>query len=354
MIRSLVAFLAIAAAGCAGPGVRFDPGPRPDWIRTSTRASADAIEAVGSAPATVDPNRDADLALRDAKGRIAGMVESQIVARSSDWSLSVAGPSGVERQVVSQSIEIRSRASVEDLQLVGSYRDEATRSQYVRIRVDRVAWAQRVHRRLDQGLRQLEDRLGSARDALARHRALRAWELALAGAAAGRALEPDVLLSDVLSDRSGPRTRLAEIERQLEALRREVVESHPFAIEIDAPAGAARRLRADLREFLAPYGFGVRDADRSIRVAIALGQHPLRTERVAGRREYVHAATGEVSVRDADGSRVERLCLVLPSERYLERDVVQEEAARRALLLSADAVASLFRSVFREAFPARM
>jgi hypothetical protein len=224
----------------------------------------------------------------------------------------------------------------------------------VRIRLDRVAWAQRVQRRLDRGLRELEERLGAARAALASHRALRAYELAVAGSAAGRALEPDVLLCDVLRERSGARSRLAGLERQLEALRRRVVDAHPFAIEIDAPAVPARRLRADLQDFLKSYGFGVRNADRPIRVAITLGQHYLRTERVANRREYVHAATGAVSVRDADGSPLEQLSLLLPSERYVERDVVQEAAARKALLLSADSVASSFRSAFREAFPTQM
>jgi hypothetical protein len=354
MSQRLLALVAIAAAGCAGPGVRFDPGPLPEWTLSSTRVSGGVIEAVGSAPATLDPNRDSDLAVRDAEGRIARMVESQIVARSSDWTLSVTGPSEQERQVVSQSIEIRSRVRIEDVQVVGSHRDEATRTQYVRIRLDREAWARRVQRRLDQGLRELENRLGAARAALASQRALQAYELARAGSGQGSALEPDVLLCDVLMEEGGYRTRLIELLRRLEGLERRVVESHPFAIEIDAPAGPVRRLRADLQDFLKSYGFGVRNADGAIRVSITLGQVYLRTERVADRTEYVHAATGEVLVRDADGSPLERLGLLLPRERYVERDVVQEAAARKALQLAADSVASGFRSMFREAFPAQM
>ena len=103
---------------------------------------------VGVAPVTSHVQRDVELATRDAKARVAQMFASQVVSRTTDWAVSTGGSSEGDRQITQQNIEVRTNVKVEDVTVAGTYRDKATKTQYVRIIVDRVAWTRRLEKRL--------------------------------------------------------------------------------------------------------------------------------------------------------------------------------------------------------------
>ncbi len=342
--------------GCAGPQMHFDPAPAPAWISKETsQAGAAQLAAVGSAPATTHVQRDADLAVRDAKNQIAQMFESQVVARSSDWSLaSLGGAEDGVRTVAAQSVEVRTRVQVEDVTVQASYRDEATRTHYARVVVDRKAWLQRLRSRLEDGLAQLQAQSQQAESALAEGKALSALEALIQGAEKGRTLEPDVVVGDLLDAKLGARAKLQEAKASLASLGRRLRQDYPFAVDVDGPQAAREKLLADLRSFLAGYGFAVaegRPQAKAIRVQVKLGERALRNEQVGSRTEHVHAALGSLVVHDASGAEVARLAIELGNDQHTESDVDNDVAAKKAISLATDTVAARFRSAFREAYP---
>src|SRR5690606_24758466 len=120
----------------------------PNWIRAAS-TEAQELEAVGQAPATLNPKRDIDVATRDAKAQIAARLASRVVSRASDWSVSNRN---TESQSVERYIEVRTDVRVENAHVVKTYRDSETKMQYVNVSVDRGAWAARLFERLAAAL----------------------------------------------------------------------------------------------------------------------------------------------------------------------------------------------------------
>lgn len=346
--------LAAVLGACGGPALQYDRTPAPGWINHPPAGiGSAALTAVGAAPATVNIQRDRDLATRNAKNQVAQLFESQVNSRVSDWSLALTGgAANVDLGGVTQSIEVRSNVTVEDVSIQAEYRDEATRSHYVRITIDRVAWARRLHGRIGEGLKKFEDSIASARQAAGARRPLSALKSLLLASACGQKLEPDVTVIDLVDRASGARAKLDKLRGEMDGLSRSLRSDYRFAVSIKSPdPQAASQLRGSLEQFLGSWGFAISDkGERRIRLDIVIGQHALPSEQVAGRTEHVHAGTGSLNARDADGSEVAELTVQFKSDRYQDRDTDRKKAAGKALSLAADTLASKFKSAFRNAY----
>jgi hypothetical protein len=347
--------LATALAACGGPVLKYDRAPSPKWIHQApTGIGPGALTAVGAAPATTDVNRDRDLATRNAKSQVAQLFESKINSRTSDWSLAMTGGAAdVDLSGVQQSIRVSSNVTVEDVSVQSEYRDEATRSHYVRIVVDRVAWVERIRGRIGDGLDKFEASIASARDAAGAHRPLSALKHLLAASQHGRQLEPDITVVDLIDRGSSARAKLDALRENMDKLSRALRSDYKFVLSIESPdSRAAGQLSANLEQFLGSWGFspGDKGEGRTIRLDVTIGQRALPSEQVAGRTECVHAGTGSLHVLDADGSEVAELTVQFSSNRYRERDTDRKRAAAKALSLAADTLASKFRSAFRNAY----
>ena len=354
MKRCAFVVLTLATA-CGGPNLHFDPAPAPPWVtQPASDVSARELRAVGAAPATVNSQRDADLATRDAKARIAQLFESQVVARSTDWSVAVASSEGSsQRNVTQQSVEVRSRVTVEDARVESSYRDEATKSAYVLVVVDRPAWSRRLDGRIADGLAELERAATQARTALdSGAQPLAAYAQVLAGYEAGGKVEADVVILDLLDSARGVRQKLLDLKARLAEVSRDLRERHPFVVDVGCTdAVVAQRLAGNLESFLKERGFKVdKAAKKPVRLSVTISERKLGTEAVAGRKEQVHAALGRLQVTEPNGAEVSELAVVLEGDTYQERDTDDARAAGKALTLAADTLASKFRSAYRTAY----
>lgn len=352
MKTRILSIMTLFVGACGGPTVHFDPKPAPGWVNArGSGVGGGAISVVGAAPATLDPARDADMATRDGKVRIAQIFDSEVKSRSTDWSL--ASTRG-EKQVSAQSVEVRSNVRVDEVTVESTYRDEATRTHYARVSVDRAAWSKRVQKRLDDGLAQVNGHVDAAGKALAAGRVTTALKETLAGYQKGHELEPDFVVADLIATDLKARDRLAAAKKGLDDAARKMRAEHPVALDVTGPADARARFVADVTKFLGSYGFTVTDKPvaGALRLKATLGERFAKTETVAGRSEKLHAAQGKVQLLDADGAPVAGLDVDLGPDRYTERDVDDAKAKDKALALAADTAASLFRSAFRRAYPA--
>jgi hypothetical protein len=346
---------ALLLVGCGGPAVQFDAAPAPGWVKAPpSELSGGAIGAVGSAPATLDAARDTDLASRDAKTRVAQLFQSQVVSRTSDWTMaSSGGAKDSERNVQAQSVDVRTNVKVEDVVVESVYRDETTKTVYVKVAVDRAAWSKRLDGRLGTSLGEMSAKADSAKSALAAKRALPALEAVIKGYEIGRNIETDVLVMDLLDTRRGVGAKLSEQRRVLEESSKKLRTDHAFVLEVKGPKEAASRLTTDLKTFLGSYGFALTDKPKAgaVRIVATLGEKMLKSEMVAGRDEKIHGAVGSIEVVDADGSTVAPLAIELGEGRFTERDVDDKAAGAKALALAADTLGSMFRSAFRKNYP---
>jgi hypothetical protein len=351
--------LALAALGCAGLQLKYDPAPAPDWIAQAACAIGPTeLSATGAAPCTTNPQRDLELATRDGKARIARFFQSEISARSFDWSLTLSGgKADADRSLVQQSTTVRSNVNVEDAAVEATYRDEPSRTQYVHIRVDRVAWAQRLKERVGAGQKQLEGALAEARMADEVHRPLNALAALLRASAHGQALGPDVLVLDLIDRRAGAGNRLTAVKAKVDELGRRLRQRYRFALQIDGPnPRLTARVRTDLAQFLADWGFAVNETavpGRDIQIQVTITQQPKGTEQIADRTEFIHGASATLGVHDADGTGFPGLAAQVEPGRYQQRDPDQTTAINKALDLAADTICAKFRSAFRNRFSGR-
>ena len=353
-IKTLLILLVTTVAACGGPALKYDKAPSPGWItQPPTGIGSATLTAVGGAPATIEIARDSDLATRNAKSRVAQLFESKINSRLSDWTLAMTGgAANVNLDGATHSIEVRSTLTVEGASVQSEYRDEQTRTHYVKILVDRVTWAQRLHGRISDGFAKFESNLASARKSVESNQPLAALKSLLEASREGQKIEPDVTAIDLLDNKSGIRKKLDNLRGQMDQLSRKLRSEYKFALTIKSPhPRAAKQLQANLEQFLANWGFSVGNpGPNTIKLDIVIAQHKLPPEQVAGRTEYVIAGTGTLKATDADGTEIPELTVKFQSNRYKERDTDPKKAATKALSLSADTLNSKFRSAFRNAY----
>jgi hypothetical protein len=284
---------------------------------------------------------------------VAQLFESKINSRLSDWTLALTGGvADINLDGATRSIEVRSTLTVEGATVQSEYRDEPTRTHYVRIIVDRVLWAQRIHGRIADGFKKFEENLAAAQKATAAKKSLSALKSLLEASKEGSKIEPDVTAIDLLDNKAGIRDKLDKLRAEMDKLSRALRTDYKFALSIKSPdPKAAKQLQGNLEQFLATWGFSTaKPGPNAIKLDVVIAQHKLDPEQVAGRTEYVHAGTGTLKATDADGTEVPELTVKFESDRYKERDTDRKKAVSKALSLAADTLSSKFRSAFRNAY----
>tara|TARA_Y100001934_G_C12237825_1_gene718744 strand:+ start:96 stop:1181 length:1086 start_codon:yes stop_codon:yes gene_type:complete len=349
-----VLFALFSIVGCSGPNYYLDEGKSPDWLRQTTSKIGGAnIEMLGTAPITTQVKTDYELAVREAKNQIAQLFMSQVISRTNDWSLVLSKENGgQDRQVLQQNIEIRTNVKVDDVRVLRKWRDEETHTQYVLVRVDRGAWAQKISRRTEQTFKQLENAFARAKNNIEANRPMQGYKFLLKAYEHGRLLEPDIVVLELLDPRKGAKSKLNQIHETLRTLSQTLRDEVGFSIQIECPDSTiASDAQANLKSFLNQYGFTTAQRPRMIRIAGEIGQRFIKKEKIANRIELVHAAQGSLRVLEADGSEVQALSFVLPPNGYTEQNKNKRQAKKAALQLGGDTIVSKFRSLFRKAFP---
>ena len=350
--RSLL-FFCVYVAGCGGPNFFFDKAPAPDWLRqTTSKLSHSRIQMLGTSPTTTQVKNDYNLAVREAKNQIAQLFMSQVVSRSTDWSLSLGREDTEDRQVLQQNIEVRTNVRVDNVKVLHHYRDEETRTQYVLVAVDRRAWATRINLKTETAFTQLSHALETARAALDNKRPLKAYGILLEAFQKGQEIQPDIVVLELLAPRQGAERKLNELHHQLREVSQKLRDRHPVYIQVKAPdTQIARDVRIKLETFFNGYGFSAASSENSIKISVVIDQRFLKKERVAGRKEFVHSAAGSIKVVEPNASEFTSISFHLSPNSYTEQHRDRAQAAENALRLAADAVTSKFRSLFRKEFP---
>lgn len=348
------AFAAVAwlcAAACGGPNYHYDPKPAPDWTRAETTGQGTTLTAVGTAPATLEPQRDVDLATREAKSRLAQVFNTQIATRSSDWSVSVsAGGVAREGQAAEQEVQTRSNITIDEAQVTRGYRDETTQMQVVEIEVNRRAWLDRLHGRVNKEVVALEADVATLQGALVQRHMLAGYRAYTAGQNRGKAVEPDVIVLDLLEPQAGVGPKLTQLKAQLADLARHLRCDFGYTLQLTGvPADVSPALRAGLDNFLRGLGFAPAGGNGGAKIVVTVGEQFLQVAQVANRQEQVHAALGELKVYEPDGKEVPELAVNL-GNRQTEQDADQARARSKALGLAVDSVVSKFRSAFRKTY----
>ncbi|MEE2960739.1 MAG: hypothetical protein VYA34_08350 [Myxococcota bacterium] len=356
-IQSIIpcSLLILASFNCAGPNYYFDKGPAPEWTReVNSKIAKRAIRMIGTAPVTSQTQRDSELAIRDAKARIGQLFVSEVKAKTSDWTLNLSGGDhDGHRQVTQQNVQVRTQMKVEDVKVEATYRDEDTRTQYVAVTVNRIAWSNKIQKRINQNLQKLEGKLQKAEKSRAARQGLTAYTQLQEGYHLGASTEADIIVIDLLNPKLGLGKKLADLKTKLNEVNKALRQSFSFQLQVQTSnqnVGAA--FNSKLEEFLNGYGFSLGQAktENVIMIHAELNQKFLTQEKVGNRIEYVHAAIGKLRVTDADGSEVHSLSISLPERGYTERETNKKDAAARALQLSSDSLSSKFRSQFRKTF----
>jgi len=353
-IKLCITCLFLVAAGCSGPNYYLNEGENPGWLRHTTATIGGAkIEMVGTAPITTQVKNDYDLAVREAKNQIAQLFMSQVISRTNDWSLVLGKEQGgQDRQVLQQNIEVRTNVRVDDVKVLQKWRDEETHTQYVLVRVNRGAWAQKINKRTEATFSQLEKEFELAKQTMNANRPLQGYKSLLKAYEYGRILEPDIVVLELLDPRKGAKTKLNAIHQTLRELGKTLRDEVGFSIQIRCPdSSVAQDTQANLESFINQYGFTSATRPRMIRIEAEIGQRFVKKEKVANRVELVHAAQGKLRVLEADGSEVQALSFVLSPRGYTEQSQNGREAKKAALRLGGDTIVSKFRSLFRKAFP---
>lgn len=352
--RSGVGMLAVwgvagLAGACGGPNYHFDAAPAPAWTRAETGGSGGTLTSAGAAPATLEVQRDLDLATRDAKEHIAQMFNSQVSSRATDWAMAVTSTAGgAERTVTQQTVDVKSNVKIEDVVVKQTYRDETSKMQYVQVDVDRAAWARKLHARVAQGFETLAADVTATQDALVQRHPFSGLKTLLAGQAVGKEIEPDIIVIDLLDPQAGAYAKLTTLKNSLAELNQKLRQDFGFTLQLSAvPKDIAGALRASLEQLLKMQGFAPAAGNAAMRIEVNAGEKFIETTHVANRQEQVHGATGALRVFEPDGKEVPDLAVTLSTGQN-ESDVDAARARSKALSLAADTLVAKFRSAFRK------
>ena len=330
--NSLLALLFGGMFACAGPNYYFSESPSPDWIRTTPKGiSGKQIRMVGASPVTSQVQRDVDLAVADAKAKIGQLFVSEVKARSTDWTLSVnSEDKQEERLVLNQQIEVRTEIKIEDPVMQAKYRDEASRSQYVVVTVDRNKWSRKLNSRVTSALKNISTRITEAEEALSANHPLQAYGFLLKASKEGQDAQADVIVVDLLNPRLGLGKQLSESRAKLAKINLRLREQFTFGLRVESKnEEALKSLSASLETFLNKFGFGLtlKNGSNLIQIKIEVGQKAVKKERVGERVEFIHEAYGKLKVYEPSGQEVRGLSFSLPTGSLQEQSVDQDLAA---------------------------
>lgn len=338
--------------GCGGPDLAFDPAPAPGWTRGLLKTEPGRITATGSTQASQQIATDFELARRDALHQVAASIQAQVAGHTSSYEAHIAtGDKTVSEDVVSRTVDLRTRLPVEGAKVAATYRDKGTATAYVLVEVDTSLWASNVQKRLERALAHITDELARTMGlGFARGGVFEGLKNAAVVRGALRAATVDVSVMEVLKPAANYGARLREKAEGLALTVRRLKERTPFLITIQGgDKGTRDGLHSQLRAFIGERGFPVVQQARSgaVSVEITLSHQDKGAQRVGNRTEYVAVARGSLRVRDPAGRDVPALAYELSGSMVEERAPDANQAALAAQRLAADTLVSQLRSRFR-------
>lgn len=348
----------LLTSGC-GPNMYWGKGNQPDWLQmdgTRINRTPTSITSIGSTPATTRVREDQSLAERDARTQISQMLSSEVKSKQLVWTMQVStGEESEDEQVVRQDVEISSKLRLEDAQVIASWRDKKTKTTYVRFRVDTIKWANRIIKRLDDGLAEVESLRAKGGRELRGGRPIRAFGTMRQAYDVGTQLGEDVRVVDVLAPSKRYGRKVTESKEKLDDFRETLLDAAKVEINVtSSDRNSARKARGELEQFLKAQGLRValpgRGGSQTVKLNLEIDQEPMGTQRVGRRVEHVSGAKARLEVVEPGGREVSKLSVSFSGRRYQERGKSPSEAAERAIALAAQTALSQFRSKFRHVF----
>jgi len=349
--RFLWASVGLLAVGCGGPNYRFDPLPSPAWITQVTQVDGPQVRAVGITRATPQVGADADLAKRNGLQHIASSVQAKVVGLSGVWSAEAeSGDTHEEREMVVSDVQIRTRLAVEGARVEAEYRDEASRSHYAMVTVDKSAWVEAVGGRLGTALNAVERATEKARAHLDAGRVFKALRSVSQAVAIGRKSGTDVTVIEVLAGPVEQVERASDLRDRVEGVNQALRDEVAFTVHVSGgTADAQSETRSRIETFIKEQGIRVAaSAPRTVQVVVEIGHDAGRTQRVGSRVDHLVNARGSLRVTGADGREVSAMSFEIQGDRYQERHRDPAAAADAADSLAGHTLASQFRSRFRK------
>ncbi len=340
--------------GC-GPKYHFDRGDTPPWTIQTAQQSGSTIEVVGSSPITSQVQHDRELALRNAKARVARMFSSEVKSKVSLWVLqSNVGDQASNKNLSKQNIQIKSNVKVEDVTVKQNWRDKSTNTHYVLISVDKTKWARKLIKRIKAQISDLKTENQKAKDALGQRKPLTAYKHILKGYEIGASVEPDIAIVDMLQPNNTAAKTVTGVKSDLDGLHDKLREKHPFSLELSCEIpDICADLRTNMESFLNNLGFSLNEnrTEASIHIEAGASVKSKKKERVGNRVEHIFSSSGKLKVTEPDGSVVKSLSVSLRPGVYTDRGNTPGEGRNKAFRLGVDTLSSQFRSKFRKEFP---
>lgn len=344
--------LGLLVVGCGGgPNLRFDPVPSPGWINQLTQVEGSHVRAVGATRATPQVAADSDLAKRKGLQEIAASIQAQVVGRTNVWNAEASsGDTREERALVVTDVQVRTQLAVEGARVDKEYRDEASKTHYALVSVDKSAWASKVAGRLTTALNALERAVAKAGDHLKDGRVFKAMGAVTQAKAMREKGSVDVMVVEVLAGAIEQVERAQGLWEQLADAEQALTDSVAFNVEVSGGTAKAREeTQSKIETFLRDQELRIgSSAPQTVRVKLQLGHDAGRTQRVGSRTDHLVNARGSLRVIGADGREVSKMSFDLSGDRYQARHRDASEAANAADSLAGHTLVSQFRSRFRK------
>lgn len=363
-LRSILAAGALVAlstpllVGC-GPNMYWGKGEQPSWLVIDgqrLKKTPRAITAIGSTPATTQVGEDRSIAERDARTQIAQMLASEVKSKQLVWTMQVStGEDSEDEQVVRQDVEVSSKLRLEEAKVMSVWRDKPTKTTYLLLNVDTVKWAQKIIKRLNDGLTEVQALRAKGDADLSGGRSMRAFRTMRQAYGVGGRLGEDVRVVDVLSPSQGFGRKVTEEKENLDEFREKLLDTAKVEVLVTCTErDSARRARGDLEAFLKSQGLRValpgKGGENAVKLTLEVGAEPMGSQRVGRRVEFVSGATATLRVTEPGGKGVTKLSVAFSGRRYQERGKTAAEANQRAIALAVQTAVSQFRSKFRREF----
>lgn len=348
------------ASGCASRPLpyHFSPGEPPSWTKKELFTEGERLYVVGLSPATFEVQSDVDLAQRDAQAKLSQYFSSEVRSRVSLWTLQ--GSVGGEEVDVESSevdIEVSSHIQVEQTEVMKSFRDAKTTTQYVLVSLDRERWLKQIRGRLKRLIEKNEALLNRMKAYLKDQAPLEGYRTLQGAVRLVQKSGKDLVIMRLLDKDHSYEERIDQLKHRLKQYDQTLKQESPFVLEIQAPPTPLgdrlkRQAVSNWTTFLKELGFQVqaRRSPSAIRIQMKIDQSFVRRDLVGDRVDFVHAASGSLQVMEPSGLERVDLSVTLGDQTYTESDPDQQRAIERALELSKGRLLAKGRSLFRSQY----
>lgn len=344
---------------CAcGPKYYYSGGAQPDWLnQVAGSGDMNRLQVVGMSPLTSNVQHDTELAVRNGKAQVAAMFVSEVDSQVTLWTMTSEKNGKVDnKEIFQNNIQIRSNVKVGDVKILESHRDKKTKSQYVLLTVDKNQWRSGLQKQIDAQLKMLVEAIEKSKASHAKKAALETLQNLQKGYQIGGAMEPDIIVMDLLAPENNVAETIRIQKTEMDTLKESILATHPFQIKVKiSDEKLESEVQQRVRNFLSDLGHGFQfteptTAAEGIQVSISIGQEFIKTESVGSRVEYVYAATGKITVTEPNGSVLDDMTVSLRPKAYTVRAQNEAEGEKKALELAVETIGSKFRSKFRQMF----